>query len=241
MFRSKRSRNSDSRHRAYSWAISGFLALALAILLGQQAYAHAQQASDVAAIEQVVLKAAGASLQAVVVPNTRADYTASAGALAASQADLSAAQAQAHALFNSVYAPACVPCQTQASKTYETLQAQEKGTFRALAWKVSDVDWRQVMLDGQTASVTVSMTLWSKVQYVDEYGKLNTVTPIGGEVMIYSLDQFGGNWLITNQVSDSVAASNLPINQQKPSGQTGDPPAGQPTPVKINPTAAPKK
>jgi hypothetical protein len=168
--------------------------LALAILLGQQAYAHAQQASDVAAIEQVVLKAAGASLQAVVVPNTRADYTASAGALAASQADLSAAQAQAHALFNSVYAPACVPCQTQASKTYETLQAQEKGTFRALAWKVSDVDWRQVMLDGQTASVTVSMTLWSKVQYVDEYGKLNTVTPIGGEVMIYSLDQFGYCW-----------------------------------------------
>ena len=68
MFSSKRSRNSDSRHPSRPWVVSGFLALALAVVLGQQAYAHAQQASDVAAIEQVVLTAAGASLQAVVAP-----------------------------------------------------------------------------------------------------------------------------------------------------------------------------
>jgi hypothetical protein len=55
-----------------------------------------------------------------------------------------------------------------ASKTYQTLQAEGKGTFRALAWAVRDVDWRQILLNGQTASVTVSMTLWSKVQYIDE-------------------------------------------------------------------------
>jgi hypothetical protein len=215
--------------------------LALAVVLGQQAYAHAQQASDVAAIEQVVLTAAGASLQAVVTPNTRTDYTTAVKALAASQSDLSVAQTQAHALFNSVYAPACVPCQSEASKTYQTLQAEGKGTFRALAWKISDVDWRQVLLNGQTASVTVSMTLWSKVQYVDEFGKLNTVTPTGGEVIIYSLAQSGANWLITNEVPDDVAASSLPINQQKPNGQTEGPPADQPTPAKIDPTAAPAK
>lgn len=241
MSRSKRSRNSDSRHPSRPWVISVLLALVLAVLLGQQAYAHVQQDNDVAAIKQVILTAAGASLQAVVVPNTRVDYTTAAKALAVSKADLSLAQTQAHSLFNRVYAAACAPCQSEASKTYQTLQAEGKGTFRALAWKVRDVVWRQVLLNGQTASVVMSMTLWSKVQFVDEYGKLNTLTPTGGEVIIYSLAKFGGNWLITNQVPDDVAASSLPINQQKPNGQTGGPPADQPTPVKIDPTGAPTK
>jgi hypothetical protein len=237
MSRSKMSRKSSSRHPLRPWLLSGLLALALAILLGTQAYAQIQQANDEADVKQVVLRAAGASLQAVVLPHTRDNYAAAINELAAPQVDLTVALNQAHSLFNSVYAPECVPCQTEANKTYQTIQSEGKGAFRALAWGVRDVDWRQVLLNGQTASVTLSVTLWSKVQYLDEYGKLNTVTPTGGEVIIFSLTQTGANWLITNQVPDSVATSSLPVNQQKPNGQTGEPPADEPPPVKnYNPT-----
>jgi hypothetical protein len=215
--------------------------LALIILLGQRAYAAAQQNNDEAAIKQVVVTAAGASLQAVVAPNTHADYSTDVKALAASPTDLSVAQTQAHSLFNSVDAPTCAPCQTEASKTYQALQAEGKGTFRALGWRVSDVVWRQVLLNDQTASVVVSMTLWSKVQYVDEFGKLHTLTPTGGVVLIYSLAKLGGNWLITNQVSDDAAASSLPVNQLKQNGSAGGPPADQLPPAKNDPTNVPAK
>jgi hypothetical protein len=154
-------------------------------------------------------------------------------ALAAPQTDLAIAQTQAHTLFNSVYDTKCVPCQTEADKTYQTLQSREKGKFRALAWGVRDVEWWQVLLNGQTTSVTLAATLWSKVQYIDEYGKLNTVTPTGGEVIIYSLAKTGANWLITNKVVDDTATNNLPVNQMKPNGQkTGGPPSDEPPPVK---------
>lgn len=221
--------------------IAALLGLALTVLLGQRAYADAQQNNDEAAIKHVVVTAAGASLQAVVIPNTRADYTTDMKELVASPADLSAAQTQAHSLFNSVDAPTCVPCQTEESKTYQAIQAEGKGTFRALGWKVSDVVWRQVLLNDQTASVDVSTTLWSKVQYRDEFGKLHTVTPTGGVVIIYSLAKFGGNWLITNQVSDDAAASRLPANQLKPNGSAGGPPTNQPPPTKNDPTNVPTK
>src|SRR5690242_19430943 len=134
MSRRKISRRSGSHHPLRPWVLSGLLALALALFLGSQAYAQIQQANDEAAIKQIALKASGASLQAVVVPNTRADSTNAITALAVPQADLSVAQTQAHALFNSVYDPTCVPCQTAASKTYQTLQSEGQGKFRALAW-----------------------------------------------------------------------------------------------------------
>jgi hypothetical protein len=219
-------RKSGSHHPLLAWLFSGLLALALVMLIGNQVYAQVQQANDEAAIKQVVLTAAGAPLQAVVVPHTLASYEGVASpstALAATQADLATAQTQAHILFNSVYDAKCIPCQTEMNKTYQTLQGEGKGIFRALAWEVRDVEWRQVLLNGQTASVTLAATLWSKVQYIDEYGKLNTVTPTGGEVTICSLAKTGANWLITNKVVDDTATSNLPVNQAKPNGQTGGP------------------
>lgn len=254
MSSSKKPRSFDLRHLPRPWAISALLALALSVLLGQQAFAHVQQGNDMAAIEHVVVKAAGVSLQAVVMPNTLADYTAAfksakaskgtaaAKPLAASPAELGVAQSRAHALFDSVYSTACAPCQIESSKAIQTLQAEGQGTFRALASQVRDVVFQQVLLNGDTASVVMSYTLWSKVQYVNEYGQLNTVTPTGGDVMIYTLAKVNGNWLITNQVPDDVAASSLPINQQKPNAvPAGGPPADQPPPVKIDPTGAPTK
>jgi hypothetical protein len=228
-------RKSGLHHSFRAWLFSGLLALALVFLIGNQVYAQVQQTNDSTAIKQVVLTAAGASLRAVVVPHTQASYATAISpmkALAATTTDLAVAQVQAHTLFNSVYDLRCIPCQLEASKTYQTLQSEGKGQFRALAWSVRDVDWREVLLNGQTASVTLAVTLWSEVQYVDEFGKLNTVTPTGGEVIIYALAKIGTSWLITNQVPDDVATSSLLVNQVKPNGQTGGPPAGEPSPVK---------
>lgn len=242
--KSRASRHTGTRHPLRPWLISGLLALALVIFMGQQVFAQVQRANDEAAIKKVVLRAFGASLEAVVVPNTLADYSQKVGkqakALVAAQSDLAVAKTNAETMFDGIYDTKCVPCKDTAGKTLKTLQSEGNGTFRALAWGVHDIGWVQMIINDTTASVTLSGTLWSKVQYLNEKGKLKTLTPTGGEVIIYSLAKTDAGWLITNQVPDDVSTSNLPINKQTPNGQSGTPPADEPTPVKANPTVPPK-
>jgi hypothetical protein len=225
--RGKTSRRSQPLTTFLSLLLSGGLALALIFILGTQVYAHVQQANDETAIKGIVLTAFGASVRAVVVPHTPAIFATT--KLAAAQSDVAIAQTQAHALFNSIYDAHCIPCQSIAKGTYQSIAGETGGRYRALGWGVRDIEWRQILVNGQTASVTLAATLWSKVQYVDEFGKLHTVTPTEGLVKIYNLYNIGNRWLITNQVQDDVAGSSLPINilNSKPNGQNGPPPSGQ--------------
>lgn len=239
-----------TRSISLSWLLTGVLALALAITLGVSfsGYAAAsstqtQQAADEQAAKDVVLTAFGASVREVVLPNTPASFgsTKVTTKLAAATLDITTAKGQAQALFNSVYAPNCNACKGIVAGTYKSIEGQANGRYRALGWGVRDVEWRQVLVNGQEASVTLAATLWSKVQYIDEFGKLNTVTPTGGLVKIYTLNKINGHWLVTNQVQDDLAANSLPVNQVKPNGKTGAPPANEPPPVKHDVSSTTKK
>jgi len=134
------------------------------------------------------------------------------------------AETQAQNLFGNIYAPNCATCKSLASNTYKSINGQAQGRYRALGWGVHDIEWRQVVIDGQSASITIAATLWSKLQYIDQFGKLNTVTPTEGLVQIYTLDKINGRWLVSNEVQDDAAANSLPVNNVKPNGQTGGAP-----------------
>jgi len=226
--RGKTSRRSQPGSTLLSLLLSGALALALIFVVGTQVYAHVQQVDDETSIKGIVLTAFSASVRAVVLPHTPAIFTTT--KLSAAQPDVAIAQTQAHTLFNSIYDTHCIPCQSIAKGTYQSIAGETGGRYRALGWGVRDIDWRLVLINGQTASVTLAATLWSRVQYIDEFDKLHTVTPTEGLVKIYTLNKSGTKWLITNQVQDEVAGSRLPINNYKPNRQDGPPPSGQPVP-----------
>jgi hypothetical protein len=114
----------------------------------------------------------------------------------------------------------------------QTVEAQSQGHFRALGGGIRDIHWHSILIHGDEASVTVDATLWSRVKYSDEFGKIHIVTPTTGYVKVYTLHKINGQWLVSSAVDDDLQAGQLSINQQPPN-QVKDAP--------IDPQAAAKK
>lgn len=240
MSRRERSQRQHAHFPSPLWLVIGVLAIALTTSLfinfsGQSAAAttQSQHFADETAVENVVLTAFSAPERAVVLPNTPVSFGATklTAKMAAVAPAIAMAETQAQNLFYNIYAPNCDSCKSLVANTYKSLEGQARGRYRALGWGVRDVQWRQVLINGQSASVTMSATLWSKLQYLDQFGNLHTVIPTEGLVKIYTLDKINGRWLVSNEVQDDAAASSLPVNNVKPNGKTGAPPANQQTPA----------
>ncbi len=208
------------------WGLALVLLIAAIILLVSQVAPQAQ-AND-PEIKQVVQTAFEAPVRFVVLPNTPSSFSDaqlafSPKALVANPSDIATATDTARSKFNQIYSPDCTNCQAIVNTTMGTITGQSSGRFRALDWNVRDLQWLNIDVNGETATVRMSGTSSSKVQYVSQ-GKGSIVNPVQGLVKVYTLKKVDGHWQIINEVNDDAAASKLPINQGKSSGQGGSVP-----------------
>jgi hypothetical protein len=210
------------------------LAITLAVLLTNQVQAHSQRDDDTRTIENIVTTAmvtpASITVGNPASLNLSKNSIGSINTLRQTSTNISLAISKSHAIFSSIYSPSCSGCQILASNIDTSLAAEAKGQFHALGGGIRDIQWRQVLIDGSTASVTVSATIWSQYAYLDQQSKVQIDTPVGGYVYIYALTKSNGQWLITNQVEDNGAENTLSINQHPLPSVT--PSANQQHPIK---------
>lgn len=190
---------------------------------------HVQASADESALKKVVLDAFTAPSVLVVVPNVPEDLSVSLPAAA-----IENSRGQAKKMLTTIYDPSCLTCQNITEGIDKSIAAQTKGQFRALGAGIRDIEWRQVVVNDNSVSVTLAGTLWSKVKFKDETNKTTVVTPTAGFVEIFTLKKVDGNWVITNQVQDDVEAGALAVNQSRTmkNSQAETPPPGLPQPSK---------
>ena len=203
-----------------------------AILFTQNTYAEVNSNE----IKDVVLKAFNPTISFGIIKHTEGDRKKSPSANLSNKLnhdDVETSRIDARKTMSNIFDPNCVSCAMMAKGIEDGLTGEENGYFRVLDGGLKDINWQQLIINRDTASVTVSVTSWSKIVSKDEFGNTTINNPTGGSVKIFSLKKYKGHWVITNFVIDQVATSNLSINQNiNSSGQTTD--------QKL-PTAIPKK
>jgi hypothetical protein len=128
--------------------------------------------------------------------------------------DVEAARERARVTLSGIFAPNCTVCALTAKGADEGITAEGDGVYRIVASGMRDVDWRQVTINGDNASVTVAATTWIKTISRNEFGKVEVQTPTEGRVKIFTLAKQNGHWVITNIVQDQVATGELPVNKR---------------------------
>ncbi len=128
--------------------------------------------------------------------------------------DVDAAREQARLALGRISSAKCVVCSQVAKGVDAGITGEANGVYRIVAGGIKDVDWRQVTINGDTASVTVAATTWIKTISRDEFGKVNIDTPTEGGVKIFTLARENGHWVITNMLVDQLATNALPINKR---------------------------
>lgn len=230
-------KSNRQKHQIHiSRLISCVLGLILTGFITNQVFAQVQQSQDEQQIKNTVLSAFSAAQSVVVLPNTRSFSAKSTSQRAAipPQADIVAAHNIANNQFNSIYSQDCAKCKVIASRIEQSIAGQQDGSYRALGWSVRNPQWHQLIIQGQTASVTFSAILSSKLFFFDEFHQPHTINPTKTLVFNYTLQKSGNRWLITDLIEDASTEDTLPTNQLTPSGQTGGPPPGVVPPTKID-------
>jgi hypothetical protein len=227
--------NHQRYHTHISWIISCILGLLLVGSITNQVFAQAQQSQDEQQVKNAVLSAFTISQRVVVLPNTTSVLSKSTSPKAAMplKSDIDTAMNLANNQFNSVYSQNCAKCKVIASRIEKSLVGQQDGSYRALGWSIRNPQWSQLIIQGQTASVTFSATLSSKLFFFDEFHQPHTVNPTQTLVFNYTLQKSDNRWLVINLIEDTLTENALPANQLTPSGQTGGPPPGVVPPKKI--------
>jgi hypothetical protein len=202
------------------------LVLMLLVIGGFSLSSKVEAAIDETAIKNVVLAAFTAPSALVVPPHPIEDFS-----MPIATSEISVARGHAHDILTNIYSTSCITCQNIKDGIDKSIAAQSKGRFRALGAGIKDMDWRQIVVNGNSASVTLAATLWSKVKFRDEFNKEHVVTPTAGFVEIFTLNKVGSNWVIVNQVQDDISASELPVNKTTVDHTNNTPPAGQPQPT----------
>jgi hypothetical protein len=127
--------------------------------------------------------------------------------------DVDAAREQARLTLTSISSAKCVVCSQVAKGVDDGITGEANGVYRIIAGGMRDVNWRQITVSGDTASVTVAATTWIKTISRNEFGKVNIDTPTEGGVKIFTLARENGHWVITNMVVDQLATNDLPANK----------------------------
>jgi hypothetical protein len=202
------------------------LILVLFVIGGIRLSSRVEAAIDETAIKNVVLAAFTAPSALVILPHPNENFS-----VPIASADISTSHGHAQGVLTSIYSANCATCQNITSGIDRAITAQANGRFRALGAGIKDIDWRQIVVNDNTASVTLAATLWSKVKFRDEFNKEHVVTPTAGFVEIFTLNKVGSNWVIMNQVQDDVSAGDLPVNKNTVDNIKNSPPVEQPQPT----------
>ncbi len=128
--------------------------------------------------------------------------------------DVDSAREQARLTLTSISSAKCAVCSQVTRGVDEGITGEANGVYRIVASGMRDVDWRQVTMNGDTASVTVAATTWIKTVSRNEFGKIEIQTPTEGGVKIFTLARENGHWVITNMVVDQLATNDLPVNKR---------------------------
>jgi hypothetical protein len=166
-----------------------------------------QRDSDMQAIKDVVTTAMVTPVSITVgnlAPFNQLPGSITPASLQQTNINVSLARANAHAIFSRIYAPGCSDCWIFASNIDTSLVAETKGQFHGLGGGIRDIEWRQVLIDGSTASVTIAATMWSRYAYLDQQGNVQINTPTGQYLTTYTLTKIATHWLITNQLEDGA-------------------------------------
>ncbi len=89
------------------------------------------------------------------------------------------------------------------------VEGQIKEDFRAEDGGVKAADFKSIDIDGDVATVSVNLTMWSKITDYSS-GKKHTAAPEGTMHFIYTLRKEDGKWKITGLTGDFLPGPGHP-------------------------------
>jgi hypothetical protein len=208
-----------------------YFLLVIAVLVGfiaftqiQTANASAQLAKDIKNIKSVVTEAFIAPQTLTVIPEQMGSIAVSSSAtiapaldasvkLQASQNMIAFAHTRTQNRFNHIYAADSLVGKSLYGKIQTAIDAQSKGRFRALGGGIRNIHWRQVLVNGSQASVTVDAIVWARVKYSDESGMIHIAKPTAGYVKVFTLKKISDQWFVETQLDDDLQSAQMSINQ----------------------------